>query len=68
MGTDDRDETPSADHHGAKVSIQVGAVAVGSAWRRLLIGVIPATPRLVDLVLMRVVDVAYPFPLLVSRC
>jgi peptide/nickel transport system permease protein len=68
MGTDDLGrDTFARIIHGAQVSIQVGAVAVGiSLGFGALIGIVAGYYRgFLDLVLMRVVDVAFAFPLLV---
>jgi peptide/nickel transport system permease protein len=53
--------------HGAQVSLYVGVIAIGiSLAAGLLIGLVSAFYRgFVDLVLMRVVDIAFAFPLLV---
>jgi peptide/nickel transport system permease protein len=53
--------------HGAQVSLYVGVIAIGiSLVTGLLIGLVSAFYRgFVDLVLMRVVDIAFAFPLLV---
>ena len=68
MGTDDigRD-TLARVIHGAQVSLQVGAVAVGiSLGIGLLIGITCGFYRgFFDLALMRVVDITFAFPLLV---
>ena len=68
MGTDDigRD-TFARVIHGAQVSLEVGAIAVGiSLGLGLLIGVVSAFYRgILDLFLMRIVDVAFAFPLLI---
>jgi peptide/nickel transport system permease protein len=68
MGTDDLGrDTFARVIHGAQVSLQVGGVAVGiSLGAGLLIGIVAAYYRgLLDLVLMRVVDIAFAFPFLV---
>jgi peptide/nickel transport system permease protein len=68
MGTDDLGrDTFARVIHGAQVSLQVGGVAVGiSLGAGLLIGVIAAFYRgPLDLLLMRVVDIVFAFPLLV---
>jgi len=68
MGTDDLGrDTLARIIHGAQVSLQVGAVAVGiSLGAGLLIGIVSAFYRgPLDLVLMRVVDVVFAFPLLI---
>ena len=69
MGTDDLGrDTLARIIHGARVSLQVGAIAIaialvcGHADRRLLSGFYSGP---VDLVLMRVVDIMFAFPLLV---
>jgi peptide/nickel transport system permease protein len=68
FGTDDlgRDELARVIH-GAHVSIEVGAIAVGiSLGVGLLIGLAAAFyGGIVDLVLMRIVDIAFAFPFLV---
>ena len=68
MGTDDigRD-TLARVIHGAQVSLSVGAIATGIALAAgLLIGLLSAFYRgIVDLVLMRLVDIIFAFPLLV---
>jgi peptide/nickel transport system permease protein len=53
--------------HGSQVSLQVGLIAVGiSLGAGLLIGLVASFYRgFVDLILMRVVDIAFAFPLLV---
>ena len=68
FGTDDLGrDTLARVIHGAQVSLSVGAIAVGiSLGAGLLIGLVSAYYRgIVDLVLMRVVDIAFAFPLLV---
>jgi len=68
MGTDDLGRDMLARIiHGAQVSLQVGAIAVGiSLGVGLLIGVVAGFYRgILDLLLMRVVDIAFAFPLLV---
>jgi peptide/nickel transport system permease protein len=68
FGTDDLGrDTLARVIHGAQVSLQVGAVAVGiSLGVGLLIGVFAAFYRgVLDLVLMRFVDIIFAFPLLV---
>ena len=55
------------DWYGAQVSLYVGAIAVGiSLCAGLLIGLVSAFYRgIVDLILMRLVDIVFAFPLLV---
>jgi peptide/nickel transport system permease protein len=68
FGTDDLGrDTLARIIHGAQVSLQVGAVATGIALGLgLLIGLSSAFYRgIVDLVLMRIVDIMFAFPLLV---
>ena len=68
FGTDDLGrDTLARIIHGAQVSLQVGAVATGIALGLgLLIGLASAFYRgIIDLVLMRVVDIMFAFPLLV---
>ncbi len=68
MGTDDLGrDTLARVIHGAQVSLYVGAIAVGiSLCAGLVIGLISAYYRgIVDLVLMRLVDIVFAFPLLV---
>jgi peptide/nickel transport system permease protein len=68
FGTDDLGrDTLARVIHGAQVSLYVGAIAVGiSLTAGLLIGLVSAFYRgIVDLLLMRVVDIAFAFPLLV---
>ena len=68
FGTDDLGrDTLARVIHGAQVSLYVGAIAVGiSLCAGLLIGLVSAFYRgFVDLILMRVVDIAFAFPLLV---
>jgi peptide/nickel transport system permease protein len=68
FGTDDLGrDTLARVIHGAQVSLYVGAIAVGiSLTAGLLIGLVSAFYRgFVDLLLMRVVDIAFAFPLLV---
>jgi peptide/nickel transport system permease protein len=68
MGTDDLGrDTLARVIHGAQVSLQVGLIAVGiSLAVGLLIGIFSSYYRgVVDLALMRVVDIAFAFPLLV---
>jgi peptide/nickel transport system permease protein len=68
FGTDDLGrDTLARIIHGAQVSLQVGAVAVGiSLGIGLVIGVFSAFYRgILDLVLMRFVDIIFAFPLLV---
>jgi peptide/nickel transport system permease protein len=68
FGTDDLGrDTLARVIHGAQVSLQVGAVAVGiSLGVGLVIGVFAAFYRgVLDLVLMRFVDIIFAFPLLV---
>jgi peptide/nickel transport system permease protein len=68
MGTDDLGrDTLARVIHGAQVSLQVGLIAVGiSLFAGLLIGIFSSYYRgFVDLTLMRVVDIAFAFPLLV---
>jgi peptide/nickel transport system permease protein len=68
MGTDDLGrDTLARVIHGAQVSLQVGTIAVGiSLGAGLVIGLISAYYRgIVDLVLMRLVDIVFAFPLLV---
>jgi peptide/nickel transport system permease protein len=67
LGTDDLGrDTLARIIHGAQVSLEVGAVAVGiSLGAGLVIGVLSAFYRgLLDLVLMRLVDVVFAFPYL----
>jgi len=67
MGTDDLGrDTMARIIHGAQVSLQVGAVAIGiSLTLGLVIGLVSAFYRgPVDLVLMRCVDVVFAFPYL----
>jgi peptide/nickel transport system permease protein len=68
FGTDDLGrDTLARVIHGAQVSLYVGAIAVGiSLCAGLLIGLIASFYRgVVDLVLMRLVDIVFAFPLLV---
>ena len=68
FGTDDLGrDTLARIIHGAQVSLQVGVIAVGiSLCAGLLIGLFASFYRgFVDLLLMRVVDIAFAFPLLV---
>jgi peptide/nickel transport system permease protein len=68
MGTDDLGrDTLARIIHGARVSLQVGATAVGiSLGLGLLIGLVAGFYRgVLDLTLMRFVDIAFAFPLLV---
>jgi peptide/nickel transport system permease protein len=68
FGTDDLGrDTLARIIHGAQVSLQVGAVATGIALGLgLLIGLASAFYRgIIDLVLMRLVDIMFAFPLLV---
>jgi peptide/nickel transport system permease protein len=68
MGTDDLGrDTFARIIHGARVSLQVGAIAVAiSLSAGLLIGIVSAFYRgPVDLVLMRLVDIVFAFPLLI---
>jgi peptide/nickel transport system permease protein len=68
MGTDDLGrDTLARVIHGAQVSLEVGLIAVGiSLLAGLLIGIVSSFYRgFVDLALMRVVDIAFAFPLLV---
>ena len=68
MGTDDLGrDTLARVIHGAQVSLQVGAVAVGiSLGAGLLIGLVSAFYRgFLDLLLMRLVDIVFAFPFLV---
>jgi peptide/nickel transport system permease protein len=68
FGTDDLGrDTLARVIHGAQVSLYVGVIAIGiSLGAGLLIGLVAAFYRgFVDLVLMRVVDIAFAFPLLV---
>jgi len=68
MGTDDLGrDTLARVIHGAQVSLQVGTIAVGiSLGAGLLIGLVAAFYRgFVDLILMRLVDIVFAFPLLV---
>ena len=68
FGTDDLGrDTLARIIHGAQVSLQVGAVAVGiSLAAGLLIGVVSGFYRgWIDLVLMRLIDMVFAFPLLV---
>jgi peptide/nickel transport system permease protein len=68
MGTDDLGrDTLARVIHGAQVSLQVGLIAVGiSLLAGLLIGIFSSFYRgFVDLALMRIVDIAFAFPLLV---
>jgi len=68
MGTDDLGrDTLARVIHGAQVSLYVGAIAVGiSLCAGLVVGLISAYYRgIVDLVLMRLVDIVFAFPLLV---
>jgi peptide/nickel transport system permease protein len=68
FGTDDLGrDTLARVIHGAQVSLQVGLVAVGiSLCAGLVIGLVASFYRgFVDLLLMRLVDIAFAFPLLV---
>src|SRR5205823_11437903 len=68
FGTDDLGrDTLARVIHGAQVSLTVGAIAIGiSLCAGLLIGLVAAFYRgIVDLILMRFVDIAFAFPLLV---
>jgi peptide/nickel transport system permease protein len=68
MGTDDLGrDTLARIIHGAQVSLAVGAVAVGiSLTLGLLIGVTSAFYRGgLDLVMMRLIDIVFAFPLLI---
>jgi peptide/nickel transport system permease protein len=68
LGTDDLGrDTLARVIHGAQVSLQVGAVAVGiSLGAGLLIGLVSAFYRgFLDLVMMRLVDIVFAFPFLV---
>jgi peptide/nickel transport system permease protein len=68
FGTDDLGrDTLARVIHGAQVSLYVGAIAVGiSLCAGLLIGLIASFYRgIVDLILMRLVDIVFAFPLLV---
>jgi peptide/nickel transport system permease protein len=68
FGTDDLGrDTLARVIHGAQVSLYVGAIAVGiSLCAGLLIGLIASFYRgVVDLILMRLVDIVFAFPLLV---
>ena len=68
MGTDDLGrDTLARVIHGAQVSLYVGAIAVGiSLCAGLVIGLVSAFYRgIVDLILMRLVDIVFAFPLLV---
>ena len=68
FGTDDLGrDTLARVIHGAQVSLYVGAIAVGiSLCAGLLIGLVSAFYRgIVDLILMRLVDIVFAFPLLV---
>jgi peptide/nickel transport system permease protein len=68
FGTDDLGrDTLARVIHGSQVSLYVGLIAVGiSLCAGLLIGLVSAFYRgVVDLVLMRLVDIVFAFPLLV---
>ena len=68
MGTDDLGrDTLARVIHGAEVSLQVGAIAIWiSLGAGLVIGMISAFYRgILDLVLMRFVDIVFAFPVLV---
>jgi peptide/nickel transport system permease protein len=68
FGTDDLGrDTLARVIHGSQVSMYVGVIAVGICLGSgLVIGLISAFYRgVVDLVLMRIVDIAFAFPLLV---
>ena len=68
FGTDDLGrDTLARVIHGAQVSLYVGAIAVGiSLCAGLVIGLVSAFYRgIVDLILMRLVDIVFAFPLLV---
>ena len=68
MGTDDLGrDTLARVIHGAQVSLSVGVIAVGiSLTAGLLIGLVASFYRgFVDMLLMRLVDVVFAFPLLV---
>jgi peptide/nickel transport system permease protein len=68
FGTDDLGrDTLARIIHGSQVSLSVGAIAVGIALGAgLLLGMISAFYRgILDLVLMRIVDITFAFPLLI---